>query len=109
MGEVNGWANSLAALCRALAPMLVGNLQALGATWTWEGARYAALYTISLLAVAVGMLLLPVLPGPVTTPKGVPEAVIFGDENSAEPVSNEDAEASQSQPECLPPALGERR
>lgn len=108
-GEVNGWANSLAALCRALAPMLVGNLQAFGATSTWEGARYLALYTISLLAVAVGVLLLPVLPGPVTPPKEAPEAANFGDENSVEPISGEDAEASQSQPECMPPALGERR
>eukprot|EP00930_Biecheleria_cincta_P023980 TRINITY_DN1722_c0_g1_i3.p1 TRINITY_DN1722_c0_g1~~TRINITY_DN1722_c0_g1_i3.p1 ORF type:complete len:692 (+),score=129.77 TRINITY_DN1722_c0_g1_i3:172-2247(+) len=111
-GEVNGWANSLAALCRALAPMLVGNLQAFGATWTWEGGRYLALYAISLLAVAVGVLLLPVLPGLSTTSKEAPEANNFADdedENTADAISGEDVKASQSQPEFMPPALGERR
>lgn len=114
-GEVNGWANSLAALCRALAPMFVGNLQSLGAAWTWEGARYLALYAISLLAVAVGVLLLPVLPASRTTaPKAAPEAApesvdSENEEITGEPTSDEVTEASWSQPESTSPAVGERR
>jgi len=61
-GEVNGWANSFAALCRAIAPMAVGFLQGIGSSMKWQGGRYLALYVISLLAIAISVLLLPVLP-----------------------------------------------
>jgi len=62
LGEVNGWTNSFAALCRALAPIVVGNLQSWGSTWSWRGGRYLALYSTSLLAIAICALFLPVLP-----------------------------------------------
>merc|ERR1719414_1917258 len=61
LGEVNGWANSFAALIRALSPMMVGQLQALGARWG-GGWRYLALYSISFISIGVAWTLLPVLP-----------------------------------------------
>lgn len=61
-GSVNGWTNSFAALCRALAPVLCSNLMALGMNSGCPLGRYLPIYVIALAGVAILLLARSALP-----------------------------------------------